>query len=166
MCAVVMWPLVGSRNWMPIDQERWCNEAKMRRLCVTLFHPKSPSIRLKFGNRSGTAVVYVISLIWPHSCVTWCIILRMLGTPVIVVSHFIWLHSPCFIYHHITLPKSLLPPSASLNSTGICVYLMYAVSFHQSPPPTGGVRDQPRHRQMTVLLQSFKEALDLETMLF
>lgn len=145
-----MWPLVGSRNWLPKDQEWWCNEAKTRRLCVTtLFRPKSPSIRLKFGNRTATAIVYVISLIWSHATLSSaCWALPSLSPPILFdfippVSFITTSHSlsHCSHLQHLWTPR-----------VSACFWCMLSHSI--THPPTGGVRDLPQHTQLTVLLQS------------
>lgn len=86
-------------------------------------------------------VVYVISFMTSFFCVTYWIILCMLGchsAPLCLHCHLprCLTSFPClaFIYQ-ITLPETLFPASASLNSTGFCMSQMCAVPSHYSPPP-------------------------------
>lgn len=118
-------------------------------------------------------VVYVISFMTSFFCVTYWIILCMLGchsAPLCLHCHLPrrLTSFPClaFIYQ-ITLPESLFPASASLNSTGFCMSQMCAVPSHYSPPPPPPPSPlqevseiEYNTNQLTVLLQSIKEALN------
>lgn len=128
----------------------------------------SLSLRLKFGKRNGTAASWLCNVI----------------NSIIFLCHMLY-YCACWDAAALSLITFLLPVAFDFASL-VCMYLaphhppwvtvptfciaelhgffwmfhVYAVSFHYSPPPTGGVRDQLQHTQLTVLLMNIKAALN------
>lgn len=144
-------------------------------LCCLTIHVESFSLRLKFWSRNGTPASCLCNLLHYiillchilhcplHAGMPWCSPCRHFHLPRWLTS-FSWL---AFIYQ-ITLPESLFPASASLNSMGFCMSQMCAVSSHYSPPcpPTGGVRDRLQHKPTDNVTGEYQRSFECSTVAF